>query len=294
MAYQKLHTRALKEEPLFGTGQGSGASPAAWLTLVVLIMNTMDSVVKDRVTFKSPDSNMTHSRLIDAFVDDTSLSFTDHGFQSFEELAQRLTTIASVWNTLLYYSGGSLNLQKCAYHVTTWEWHHGRPCVYQIPSTHTSHAVSVTSYTTGDTETISFQSYSQPHRILGVHLTASGDFSHQIALLKRKADTFANRLYSPRLTSKDIITFLRTTYVPAMGYVLPSLAVDEEALHTVQSQLLAVVLRRLGMSSKTPIPLRHGPSEMGGLELPDLRTEMGISQLKLMRNAIFAATGLVT
>ena len=30
-------------EPLFGTGQGSGASPAAWLTLVVLLMNTLDT-----------------------------------------------------------------------------------------------------------------------------------------------------------------------------------------------------------------------------------------------------------
>jgi hypothetical protein len=30
-------------EPLFGTGQGSGASPVVWLTLIVILMNTMDS-----------------------------------------------------------------------------------------------------------------------------------------------------------------------------------------------------------------------------------------------------------
>ena len=29
---------------------------------------------------------------------------------------------------------------------------------------------------------------------------------------------------------------------------------------------------------------------MGGLDLPDLRTEMGIAQLKLLRNAVFAKT----
>ena len=29
-------------EPLFGTGQGSGASPAVWLTLVVLLLHTLD------------------------------------------------------------------------------------------------------------------------------------------------------------------------------------------------------------------------------------------------------------
>jgi hypothetical protein len=64
-----------KTEPLFGTGQGSGASPAAWLTLIVLIMNTMDKVIKERVRFQSPDSAETHSRLIDAFVDDTVPKF---------------------------------------------------------------------------------------------------------------------------------------------------------------------------------------------------------------------------
>jgi hypothetical protein len=68
------------------------------------------------------------------------------------------------------------------------------------------------------------------------------------------------------------------------------LAVDEEELHSVQSKILAAVLQKYGISSKTPIPLRHGPLDMGGLDLPDLRTEMGIAQLKLLRNAVFAKT----
>ena len=35
-------------EPLFGTGQGSGASLAVWLTLVVVLMNTLDCITKER------------------------------------------------------------------------------------------------------------------------------------------------------------------------------------------------------------------------------------------------------
>ena len=34
-------------EPLFGTGQGSGASPAVWLTLVVILMNTLARLIQD-------------------------------------------------------------------------------------------------------------------------------------------------------------------------------------------------------------------------------------------------------
>ena len=33
--------------PLFGTGQGSGASPAVWLSLVVLLMNTLDRLFRN-------------------------------------------------------------------------------------------------------------------------------------------------------------------------------------------------------------------------------------------------------
>ena len=62
--------------PLFGTGQGSGASPAAWLSLVVLLLQTMDRIIPDRINFSSPNGNITHSRLADAFVDNTYLGFT--------------------------------------------------------------------------------------------------------------------------------------------------------------------------------------------------------------------------
>ena len=63
-------------EPLFGTGQGSGASPAVWLTLVVILLNTLDRIIPERTQFTSPNGTLTSSRLVDAFVDDTSLGFT--------------------------------------------------------------------------------------------------------------------------------------------------------------------------------------------------------------------------
>lgn len=98
-------------EPLFGTGQGSGASPAAWLTLVVLLMFTLNQLIPDRMYFASPQ--FTHSRLIDAFVDDTSLGFTDSGELSCAgDMISRLTDIAQTREHLLHYSGGSLNFLK--------------------------------------------------------------------------------------------------------------------------------------------------------------------------------------
>jgi len=62
--------------PLFGTGQGSGASPVVWLSLVVILLQTLDRLIPDRVNFSLLSGDIVHTRLSDAFVDDTSLSFT--------------------------------------------------------------------------------------------------------------------------------------------------------------------------------------------------------------------------
>ena len=39
--------------PLFGSGQGSGASPTVWLMLVVILMNTLDRIIPERTSFAS-------------------------------------------------------------------------------------------------------------------------------------------------------------------------------------------------------------------------------------------------
>ena len=251
-----------QDEPLFGTGQGSGASPAAWLSLVVILMNTMDKLIPERVVFQSPDSTVRHTRLIDAFVDDTSISFTDDQDRHIDDMVSKLTHIASSWNKLLHFSGGSLNLQKCAYHITMWEWHKGRPRLRHPKQE--DPVVKLQSNITEKTEVINYQQYDKASRLLGVYISPDGNYKQQIQILKQKADIYATRIQSPRMRPSDVITFMRTTYAPAMAYVLPCLAIDEEELYPVQSTLLSVVLQKLGLSSKTPVPLRHGPVDMGG------------------------------
>ncbi|KAI2492618.1 hypothetical protein MHU86_21932 [Fragilaria crotonensis] len=83
--------------PLFGTGQGSGASPSVWLTLVVIMLNTLDRIVPDRINFVPVQGKRNHSRLVDAFVDDTSLGFTSAGNMDYDQLIQRLQDIAQTW-----------------------------------------------------------------------------------------------------------------------------------------------------------------------------------------------------
>jgi hypothetical protein len=272
-------------EPLFGTGQGSGASPAAWLSLVVVIMNTIDKVISHRMQFTSIDGTTTHSRLMDAYVDDTAIGITSADDNvDIDTLIGNLEKAAQTWEQLLFYSGGALNLSKCSWSILYWEWLNGEPKLKE-PSPGNA-TVQLAQEGTSDLTMISNQSTERAQRLLGVYISPNGDFTHQLREMKKKADGMARSLRSPRLTRNDILTFHRTMYVPAIKYSLPALAVDEEELDSVQSAIMATFLQRLGFSSKLPKSIRHGPSELGGLGLFDLRTEMGIAQIKFLRDAI--------
>ena len=110
---------------LFGTGQGSGASPSAWLTLVVILLQTLDRLVPDRINFSCPR----RERLSDAFVDDTYLGFTSQSLSFDSAIVDKLRTIAQTWEHLLHLSGGKLNLSKCSSYILRWEWEKGCPVI---------------------------------------------------------------------------------------------------------------------------------------------------------------------
>lgn len=103
-------------EPLFGTYQGSRASPAVWLTLDVLLLNTLDRIVPERTQFTSPDGSIINARLVDAFVDNTLLGFTNTD-STYEEMIYLLKEISQTWEHLLHLSGGALNLKKCNWYI---------------------------------------------------------------------------------------------------------------------------------------------------------------------------------
>jgi hypothetical protein len=274
--------------PLFGTGQGSGASPAAWLSLGVLLMKTMDSLVPDRISFSSTDSGLAHSRLMDAFVDDTYIGFSDHGiYKSAAAMISRLQEISQHWERLLSLSGGALNLSKCGWYLMYWTWKNGRP-ILQPPSP-TDPGITLTSgFESQKRHSIHRAPLTQSTRMLGVHLNPLGDFSQHLQIMKKKADNFAIKLRSPKLRASDVRLFHRTVYIPSMCYSLPAIAANEEELSQVQSKVLPALLNGMGVSSKLHTAIRHGPISMGGMALLDLRTEIGIAQIRLLRDSIFS------
>ncbi|KAI2498313.1 hypothetical protein MHU86_16183 [Fragilaria crotonensis] len=226
-----------------------------------------------------------HQRLVDAFVDDTSMGFTSPGDHTYEELIVRLQNVAQTWEHLLYLSGGKLNLSKCSWYVMYWEWDKGRPKLREI--TPADPTIRLHHGSQESTTVIRRTSVDESTRMLGVYLNPMGDFGHHIKILRQKADGYASRLSASRLTAQDIRIFHRSIYVPAMRYSLAALSVDEEALSGVQTNILKVMLQKMHVSGNLPTSIRHGPIEMGGLGMYDLRTEAGIEAIKFLRNSVY-------
>ena len=102
--------------PLFGTGQGSGASPAVWPSLIVLLLHSFDRLIPQSKDFVPISGARPHSRSSDAFVDDTSVGFftlIDDDIE-YSTLILQLQEAAQTWERLLFLSGGKLNLSKCS------------------------------------------------------------------------------------------------------------------------------------------------------------------------------------
>ena len=87
---------------------GSGASPAAWLTLIVILLNTIDKdLPDDQMAFLDLITKKPHSRLADAFVDDTMLGKSDSGDLSYEDVIGRLQLISQTWEHLLMFASST-------------------------------------------------------------------------------------------------------------------------------------------------------------------------------------------
>ena len=110
--------------PLFGSGQGSGASPIIWLTTCEVNMKVLRKLGYD-VIFCSPRGDIKLHRHCDAFVDDTSLTVVSDikapGAAS-RELLEKITHNGQIFEKSLWASGGALNLQKCAWYLLVGKW----------------------------------------------------------------------------------------------------------------------------------------------------------------------------
>jgi hypothetical protein len=105
--------------PLYGSGQGSGNSPALWLFISATLFDVHDKFAHGS-TFQDPTGSISVHLKLSGFVDDTNATLNDWKPQDQMDLTSLLALLAhdaQLWNDLLFVSGGKLELSKCSFHV---------------------------------------------------------------------------------------------------------------------------------------------------------------------------------
>lgn len=140
---------------LFGTGQGSGGSPSIWLSIVVILLQTLSVMAHMAMSFADPWGDIMHERNADSYVDDTSTSIMDAIMDEplpLPDMFANMQDMAQKWERILYSSGGALELPKCFWYLiwllgmgqwqaaddakSIYSWHH---CSYSRSSSELYH-----------------------------------------------------------------------------------------------------------------------------------------------------------
>jgi hypothetical protein len=113
------------DQPIYGTGQGSGNSPMIWCFLSSLLYDCYD-IRAQPARYCSPDwSNKCEVSMI-GFVDDSNgqvNSFYENESPStLQAMMRKARANANEWSLLLQATGGALELTKCSYHVAFWKF----------------------------------------------------------------------------------------------------------------------------------------------------------------------------
>jgi hypothetical protein len=121
---------SINKKVLFGPGQGSGASLAAWLTISIVLLASLHILIERGMLFMTPDGSTSVERYSDAFVDDAQNGLNNAHCKtplSTTALTRKLEHMSQTWEKLLFSSGGALELSKCFYYIVYWKWVEGLP-----------------------------------------------------------------------------------------------------------------------------------------------------------------------
>lgn len=291
--------RSTKEAMLFGTGQGSGASPAVWLSISVVLLASLHRLIKRGMRFATPSDHIHVERMSDSFVDDTQNGLNDAHLPTplrLDQLIRNLEHMAQSWERLLYSSGGALELSKCFYCIVYWKWIKGLPTMLRTDEMAHITPIRLTSgynLTTGKFGPLTDIKQTDPHdsnKTLGIRQATTGDDTDQCSYLRQESIRIANLALTSNFTKYEAYTAYRFCYIPFVSYSLGTTTLTDHQLHSISGHATGTFLTRMGFNRHFPRAAAYGPLEFGGLALYDLTTEQGVLQIKLLLEHVYHTT----
>jgi hypothetical protein len=264
---------------IYGTGQGSGNSPAIWCIVSSVLFSCHQSKAHGAY-FCTPDQEMSVSLSMIGFVDDSTgqtNQFSSND-QSQPALLRAIMQIdAQLWSDLLWLSGGLLELGKCSYHHLHFDFEPDgtatmRGGIFGAP-------LQVIDKSTNTLVNIKAKSVYTPHKTLGHYKAPAGKNTTQLNVLCANSDHYARLVLTSPCNQMDSWYFYTAIYLKSLGYVLPNCFFLEKELKKVQQAALRAFLSKCGFNRNTHRSIVFAPIRYGGCVFLHLYIIQGEGQI---------------
>jgi hypothetical protein len=174
------------------------------------MLTTLTILAPLSMSFANPWGDIFVERNVDSFVDDMSNGCNDAHLETamaFEELIAHGQACAQIWERILYRysSGGTLELKKCFWYMVYWQWVNG--CPQMAPIISCPGIIALTLGKVPNYKVIPRLEVWEARQTLGVRCTPDGNYQNKGEFLLNKANQYATRLATSRLSEMDTFIF---------------------------------------------------------------------------------------
>lgn len=272
--------------PPQGLGQGNGAAPTIWALVSTPLL---DSLRKEGhgLVFKCNISQESFHLVGYAFVDDTTLvSVAPSPDWSTGQVMQRAQEALDIYVGGVAATGGTVHPVKTKWYLVEFKFDKSGRLHY------VDNEARLTVSTRHGRQEIERLPTSAASRILGVHLAPDGNQRDQVLAMRRKTETWADRVRSGHIQRQDAWHYLQTTIKRSLLYPLLATTLTEKDCVHIEAPALEAALQACGMPSNMPREVVYGPERYLGLNHGSIYHTQGAKHIQALMD--FGETATIT
>ena len=273
--------QSIRKGNIGGIGQGGGASPVEWLTLLMVMLSTFKLFARGASIKNTADGEDINIPVV-SFVDDNTIAHSAELEETCEEIMKNASEEMKHWRNILRITGGDLAVQKCTVTLMKWQWGDRTGTPSMMTSAHGAlGTVTIPDVVDGNETTVSLRRL-EPNvgeRQLGIIMPVDGNFQQEMQVRWDMSKELGQRMYRAPLTPYEGIIVYKMYYVPKIAYPISLTKFTQKDCDNIQSQFYRYALPKMGINRHTPKALIFGPKELGGFGFHDLYTDQMIQHI---------------
>ena len=189
----RKNIRTTKRKVLYGIGQGNGGGPAMWISHLTVMFAALSSVCLG-VVMTCVEGIRKIATVGTGYVDDVTLglSLQKKQRQTEKQVLIQIQRMSQLWETLLYITGGRLELSKCFWVPITWKWYNGKVTLVQKKSK--GEVLYLRESETKEMIEIPRKLGSDVEKRLGVYHSCDGKWTYELNRWKKLSQEFGDKL----------------------------------------------------------------------------------------------------